>query len=251
MVTDKTGAAGPRRLRLGMLTPSSNTVLEPVTAAMLMDIPEASVHFSRFRVTEIALSRESVAQFDRAEITRAAELLADAKVNVIGWNGTSAGWLGFAADEELCSRISEATGIPACTSVLALNEIFRRMRVKRFGLVSPYTHDVQKRIAANYRAAGFECVAERHLGIRDNYAFSEVGADELCAMIRSVARAGPEAITVFCTNLRAAPLIDALERELDIPIYDSIATVVWKSLQLAGADVTRVRGWGRLFKEVS
>jgi maleate isomerase len=233
-----------------MLTPSSNTVLEPITAAMLAGIPEASVHFSRFRVTRIALSKESMAQFDRAEITRAAGLLADARVNVIGWNGTSAGWLGFAADEELCSQITQATGIAACTSVLALNEIFRRTGVKRFGLVSPYTYDVQERIVANYRAAGFECVAERHLSIQDNYAFSEVGAEELCAMIRSVAEVGPEAITVLCTNLRAAPLIDALERELGIPIYDSVAAVVWKSLRLVGTDARRVHGWGRLFQEV-
>ncbi|HEU0203841.1 MAG TPA: Asp/Glu/hydantoin racemase, partial [Burkholderiaceae bacterium] len=116
-----------RRL-LGMLTPSSNTVLEPVTAAMLAAIPEASAHFSRFRVTEIGLSSNALAQFDDTEILRAAELLAHARVDVIGWNGTSAGWLGFDADERLCRRIAEATGIPACTSVLALNEILRRMQ---------------------------------------------------------------------------------------------------------------------------
>ena len=45
-----------KRILLGMLTPSSNTVLEPVTQAMLAGLPEVSVHFSRFRVTEIALS---------------------------------------------------------------------------------------------------------------------------------------------------------------------------------------------------
>ena len=55
-----------RPVRLGMLTPSSNTVLEPVTTAMLAGLPEVSVHFSRFRVTEIALSADSLAQFDDA-----------------------------------------------------------------------------------------------------------------------------------------------------------------------------------------
>ena len=41
--------------------------------------------------------------------------------------------------------------------------------------------------------------------------------------------------------------MQALEAETGIPIHDSIATVVWKSLQLAGADPRRVKGWGRLF----
>ena len=193
------------RVLLGMLTPSSNTVLEPVTAAMLSGLPEVSAHFGRFRVTEIALSERALGQFDDGEILRAAELLSHAKLDCIGWNGTSSGWLGFDADQRLCQRITEATGIPACTSVLALNEIFRANGVTRFGLVSPYLDDVQQKIVANYARSGFECAAERHLGLRDNYSFSEVSADQLRAMAREVARAKPQAITIFCTNLRGAP----------------------------------------------
>ena len=239
------------RLLLGMLTPSSNTVLEPVTAAMLAGVPEASAHFGRFRVTEIALSGDALAQFDDAEILRAAELLSHAKVQVIGWNGTSSGWLGFESDERLCQKITTAVGVPACTSVLALNEVLRATGVRRFGLVTPYRDDVQARIIANYAAAGFGCVAERHLGWQDNWSFSTVTAAQLCTMIREVAKAGPDAITTFCTGLRAAPLVEELERELGIPIYDTIATVTWKSLRLLGADTRRIKGWGRLFRDIS
>src|ERR1700759_886663 len=85
-------------IRLGMLTPSSNTALEPITSAMLAGLPGVSAHFSRFKVTEIALSDQALAQFDTDNILRAAELLAHAKVDVIGWNGTSSGWLGFDTD---------------------------------------------------------------------------------------------------------------------------------------------------------
>lgn len=239
----------PRTL-LGMLTPSSNTTLEPVTTAMLADIPEASAHFGRFRVTEIALSNQALAQFDDSEILRAAELLSHAKVGSIAWNGTSSGWLGFDADERLCRRITEATGIPACTSVLALNEIFDLTGVRRFGLVTPYLDEVQAAIIENYAASGLECVSERHLRKQDNFSFSEVGAQELRAMVHEVAKDKPQAITIFCTNLRGAPLVEELEREVGIPIYDTISTVVWKSLQQAGADPSRIRGWGSLFRDV-
>ncbi len=54
---------------------------------------------------------------------------------------------------------------------------------------------------------------------------------------------------MICTNLNAAGLVDDLEQEVGIPIYDSIATVVWKSLILAGVDPSRVTGWGTLFRE--
>ena len=40
-----------RRVRLGMLTPSSNTVFEPICAQMLAQAPWITAHFKRFRVT--------------------------------------------------------------------------------------------------------------------------------------------------------------------------------------------------------
>jgi maleate isomerase len=235
------------KIRLGMLTPSSNTALEPVTTAMLAGLPAVSVHFSRFRVTEIALTADALAQFDDRPILAAAELLAHAKVNVIAWNGTSSGWLGFDADQRLRERIEAATGIRATTSMLALNEILATTGVKRFGLVTPYIEPVQQRIVANYTALGITCVAERHLGIQDNFAFSEISAETLTEMVRAVAADKPDAIGVICTNLRAAPLVPALERETGIPIYDTIATAVWKSLKLAGIDPALVTDWGRVF----
>jgi maleate isomerase len=237
------------RLRLGMLTPSSNTVLEPVSTAMVAELPSVSVHFGRFKVTEIALSEQALKQFDDTEILRAAELLADAKVDVIAWNGTSASWLGFDRDERLCQRITAATGIAACTSVLAFREIFERTGVKRIGLVTPYTDDVQAKIVTNWKSAEIICSAERHTGLRDNFSFAEVSEHTISEMIRSVEREGCEAVAIVCTNMRGAPLAQALEAKLGIPIYDSIATAVWKSLLLIGADPRQINGWGGLFQD--
>lgn len=235
-----------RRVRLGMLTPSSNTVLEPVTTEMLRGLPEVSAHFARFRVTEISLRDQALGQFDLAPVLEAAGLLADAKVDVIAWNGTSSGWLGFETDERLCAAITAATGIAATTSVLALNEVMRRTGVARFGLVTPYLHEVQARIVANYAASGWACAAERHLNDPGNFSFAEVTEAQIEAMVREVAAAGPDCITTFCTNLRAAPLVAALEAETGIPVYDTITVVVWKSLLLAGVDPGLVAGWGRV-----
>jgi maleate cis-trans isomerase len=47
-------------IRLGMLTPSSNTVLETATVAMIADLSNVSAHFSRFRVTQIGLQTASL-----------------------------------------------------------------------------------------------------------------------------------------------------------------------------------------------
>ncbi|MGH6815275.1 MAG: maleate cis-trans isomerase family protein [Hyphomicrobiaceae bacterium] len=234
-----------------MLTPSSNTVLEPVTTAMLAGIDRITVHFSRFKVTEIALSDRALGQFDDAPILRAAELLGDAKVDTIAWNGTSASWLGFERDEHLVARIRSATGIAACTCVLAFREIFQRTGTKRIGLVTPYTGDVQDKIEANWIAAGFFCSAERHLGIRDNFAFAGVAQTEIEDMIRAVVREGAEAAAIVCTNLKGAAVAARLETELDVPIYDSVAVTLWKSLKTAGVSPAVVQGWGRLFTDLA
>ena len=237
------------RTFLGMLTPSSNTILEPVTTAMLAGLPEVTAHFSRFKVTEIALSGPALAQFDDSEILRAAELLAHAKVDVIAWNGTSSGWLGFERDVRLCERITAATGIPACTAMLALNEILERTRAKRVGFVTPYLNDVQARINANYENAGFRVVAERHLGIQDNFSFSTVTDTQMRAMVRDVAAERPDAIAIICTNMRGAPLAEELEAAHGIPVYDTVSTTVWKSLKIAGVETSRVKGWGTIFSK--
>ena len=238
------------KIRLGMLTPSSNTVLEPMTSAMISGLSEVSVHFARFPVTEISLTDQALAQFDNEKILRAASLLADARVDVIGWNGTSSGWLGFDADEQLCRDITGATGIPSTTSVLALNEILTLRNQKDFALVTPYIDNVQRRIIEVYSRSGFRCVGECHLGLQLNFSFSEVPENEVQRAVREVAAARPQAITTFCTNLRAAHLAAGLEHEVGIPVYDTISTVVWKSLSLAGVAPSRIEGWGSVFSGV-
>src|ERR1700748_2841513 len=179
--------------RLGMLTPSSNTALEPVTYAMLAVVEGVTVHFSRFRVTEIALSESAKAQFDHSEILRAAELLAHAKVDVIAWNGTSASWLGFDRDERLCERITASTGIQGRTTVLAYRDLFRGVGSQRIGLVTPYRKDVQDKIIANWGSEGLHCVAERHLSLQDNFSFAEVPEAEVARLIEEVVHAGCDA----------------------------------------------------------
>ncbi|MGO4763300.1 aspartate/glutamate racemase family protein [Cupriavidus sp. 2KB_3] len=239
-----------KQIRLGMLTPSSNTALEPITSAMVSGLPNVSAHFSRFTVTEISLRDQALGQFDLEKILAAARLLADARVDVIAWNGTSSGWLGFDRDQALCKQITEATGIPATTSVLALNEILEKTGARRFGLATPYLADVQQRIIANYQRSGFDCTAERHLELHVNYSFAEVQEDTIRAMVRELAKENVQAISTFCTNLHAAHLAEELEAETGIPLYDTISTVVWKSLRLAGVDTRALKGWGRLFREV-
>ena len=235
------------RILLGMLTPSSNTTLEPVSARMLAGLPEVSVHAGRFRVTQIALGADALGQFDMDPMLAAADLLADAHCQAICWNGTSAGWLGFDRDASLCRAIEERTGIRASSSVLAMVEAMHLAGVRRFGLVSPYTDDVQQAIVTNFARAGFECVAERHAGISVNFDFSTIEPAVIDRMLDDVAQASPQAVMVLCTNMDGAALAADFEQRSGALLLDSVATAAWGALRAAGVDARRVRGWGRLF----
>lgn len=233
--------------RIGMITPSSNTVVEPMAAAILHDVHAVSLHASRLKVTDISLEDAAAKQFELDAYLSAAALLADARVDVIGWNGTSASWRGFEHDQDLCETIAATFGVASTTAVLAINELLAVLAARRIALVTPYVDEVQERIKRTYQDAGYACVDERHFGERVNYAFAEVPEDVIAEAVRAVARSGPEAIVIMCTNLRSAHLAASLESELDVPILDSVSAFVWKAVRLCGVDTAQIRGWGRLF----
>jgi maleate isomerase len=244
--TGRTGAVPA--IRLGMLTPSSNTALEPLTQALLAPMADrVSAHFARFRVTQIGLDATSNQQFQQAPILAAADLLADARPAAIAWNGTSASWLGFDRDDALCAEIAARTGVPATSAIVSLNRLIAAMGVRRLGLVTPYTPDVQARIVANYAAVGVEIPAEVHAGLTENFAFAEIDEGRVAAMCREAAAPGVDAVAVVCTNMRGPLVAPALERELGVPILDSIAVTLWGSLKAAGAPTAPLAGFGRLF----
>jgi maleate isomerase len=238
-------------IRLGILTPSSNTSLEPLTQAIISQLPNVSVHFSRFTVVKISLDDDGLGQFQTEKIVEAATLLADANVDMIGWSGTSSGWLGFQADKMLCEAITAATGIPATTSVLALNRAARGLGIKELGLVTPYTDDVQSAIIKTYATIGVDCSKEKHLGLSKNSAFAEVTESLLDEMVASVAARDVKAISTFCTNLYAAQRASFWEDKYDIVVLDTVVTVIWDMLRHCGVDTTTIKGWGRLLSSTS
>lgn len=236
--------------RLGMLTPSSNTVLEPYVGAILHQLlPAVTAHFQRFTVRSIGLDDAAMNQFADDTIVAAAEVLNDARMDVIAWAGTSGSWRGFDLDEALCRAITDRTGVAATTSVQAINEILARTRPERIGLVTPYLADVQERILGNYATAGHRIHSERHLEDPGNFSFAEYPDDVVAGLIREVVADGADAVVVLCTNFRGARCTPVLEQETGVPIYDSVSATVWKCLTMTGHPPAAIRGWGRLFDD--
>lgn len=239
----------PDRRLIAMLTPSSNTVLEPYTSLLAQPLfPDVTVHYGRFRVTRIALDQDSDSQFALEPILQAADHLADAKPDIIAWNGTSASWLGFEKDERLCASIEERTGIRATSSILSLNKLLKELDVRTLGIVTPYTQDVQQRIIANYANAGIRTVAERHSDLSDNFSFSEVSESAIEGMCIEVAKSKPDAIVIVCTNMRGPLVAPRLEEKLGIPVLDSVSFTLWGCLRELEIPMSPLAEYGSMFR---
>lgn len=237
-----------RRKRIGMITPSSNTTVEPLTARLLASLHDlVTVHFTRIRVTEISLERSSLDQFSEDTLLDAARLLADAHVDVIAWNGTSGSWRGVGGDRTLVRKIEADTGVPATTSTLDLLEACRHLGVSRCGLATPYLEEVHERIRGAYAAEGLAIVSSAYLGISVNHEFAEVPLPRIEALLRAVAVPEAQGIVVACTNFPAVSVIPNVERESGRPVVDSLAATAWRTLRLVGIH-RQVAGVGRLLE---
>lgn len=235
--------------KIGMLTPSSNTVLEPICSSMVHGLEDkVTMHYSRLAVKTISLDEDGLSQFDIDPFLRASELLADADVDAIAWNGTSGGWFGLESDRKICDRITKETGIPATTSMLAMIEAFERNNVETVHTITPYISDINDLIKKQYKKLGYKVINSKGLEQTINRSFSLVTENQIDKMCREVSIDKADAITILCTNLKSAYQIEQLERDYGITVYDSIALTVWKTLQMVGINPSIIEGWGKIFK---
>jgi maleate isomerase len=233
---------------IGVIAPSGNLVVERVTQALLREVPEVSAHVSRIRVTG---DRDPFPDsYDLEGMLTAARLLSHARPELILWNGSKGGTIGFAHDRELVARIEAETCVPATTSSLALVEALGLAGPLRLALVTPYAPAYQARMRATLAREGLDCVAESHLGLTDNLSYAGVEAARIRAQIREVAAhpARPQAVLTWGTNYPGAAAAAAAEAETGLLVLDATALPLWQALRRLGIPTAPLAPrWGRAF----
>jgi len=101
--------------------------------------------FRTIRVTRLRSADKRAGSFDDTEISAADGISCAREAERNRLDGTSSGGLA-STRREAVSAIEQTTGIPECTSVLALNDL-RPSPASTFGLVTPYLDDVQDRLS--------------------------------------------------------------------------------------------------------
>jgi maleate isomerase len=231
---------------IGTIVPSSNTIVERITHAILAGRTDVSAHFARipFAGNKVHLSHEH----DIDAMFQAARTLADARMDVIYWNGSKAAGIAFDLDRNLCRKISEAVGVPATTSVLALDAVLKRNGVQKIAIATPFLGEYQAKLKATLANEGYEVVADEKLDIADNFEISLIPERIIAGQVQRLAKSRPSSILIICTNYNGAPIAAEMERETGIPVYDSVSVGLWHALRLAGIDTSSLATrWGSLF----
>ena len=232
-----------KKTRIAMLTPSSNSVVEPWCYKIIGSLDNTSIHFGRIEVLWIDDETASLSQFHDETMLKGFDLLSHVRPAVIGWNGTSASWLGLDRDRALVAEITKRTGCRAVTSTLSIIEALRALRITNIGLVTPYVGSIQKKIIKNFKLENFECVSERHFDMTDNFSFGEVSEAAIEDAAEEVIAEGAEAVIILCTNLAGAGISGLIEERTGVPVLDSVVLTLWGAFRSIGRNTSSLVDW--------
>lgn len=232
-----------RPLRLGVILPSVNTVVEPWFSRTLPT--DINLHAARMLIPP-TLSPESIIEMDRSEGTLAVRQMASCRPAVIGYCCTASSVVqGQAYDAHLRQEIERETGAKATTATHAILSALSALKARRIVIVSPYTDDIDAMEHHFFADAGLDVVGSANLSITDTFHLAEPGKAQIVTLARHGWRPEADALIITCLNLHSHFAVGQLERELGKPVISSTTSMLWHMLRLAGR-ADQVEGYGRL-----
>ena len=215
--------SGP--VRVGLLVPSSNTVMETDFHRRL-PADRFTVHTGRMFLEETTPEAES--EMLDHHVMPAARDVATARPYVLVFGCTSAGALrGNDADGELCDRMAAGTGVEVISTIQSVRAALARRGARRIGVITPYVEGLNEKIRESIEADGIEVAAIDGLGITENFAIARVEPDEIVAFARRTLESQSiDVVFASCTNLRAIDAIAGLEEAMGVPAVTSNQAVL-------------------------
>lgn len=212
--------AGGGWQRVGLLIPSSNTVME---VDFYRQLPSSvTVHTARMFMEDTTAEGEN-RMLDEYTMP-AAVALGTARPDVVVFGCTSAGALrGNHYDTELCARIAEVTQSRAISVIRSVREAITRRGAQRIGIVTPYVDELNDKIRASVEERGdVEVVDIVGLGIDENFTIAEVEPPAIVDFAVEHFRSRPiDLLFASCTNFRAVDALPALSAAFDVPVITS------------------------------
>ncbi len=213
------------RLRIGVLVPSSNTVMENDLHKALPK-SQYTVHTARMHLVETtsAAERKMIEEF----APTAAEQLGTLYPHLLVFGCTSAGSLGGPSyDREICQRLGEFAGCPGIGVISSVAEALNRRGLRRLAVLTPYVEELTDSVGQSLKGQGFEIMAAHGMGIDVNFELAQPSPAEIVAFAKeSLNEVEADGVFVSCTNFRAFEALPLLEEELSLPVVTSNSAVL-------------------------
>lgn len=234
------------RARIGVITPTVNTIAEPEFQKMAPD--GVTFHFARMPIHRHPSADNYHELFEDLDLHAGA--LRDCGLDAITYNCT----VGSMAcpSHILLPYLSKAGGAEPVVTAAAVVTALTTLGVERISLATPYPETVNEHEKEYFEARGFEVVAMAGMEFPssevEGRAFARVSPEEIYRHAKSVDRNDSHAIFISCANFASAGIVEALEDELGKPVITTNTATCWASLRAAKIE-DKIRGFGRLLRE--
>lgn len=229
-------------MRVGIVLPSVNTVVEPWLPFAL---PSAfSLHLTRMLMPD-KLTPESVVEMDRTDGQRALLQISSCRpVSIIYACIASSVVQGVQYDRSLVAEMRHQTGIACETAAGAMVAALRDLGISKVSVVSPYAKNIDAAEHAFLEASGISIVGTSNFGISNAFDLAKPTPKEIENAAVGIS-GNADGILLSCMNMRSHLVAEDLERRLNKPVVSATMAMAWALMRLAGWR-EEIAGFGRL-----
>lgn len=180
------------------------------------------------------------------EVEQHAQLLADAKVDVITFNCTAVSLM--VGPEKINDRIEAETGIKSITTIEAVLDALEKSGARRLGLFTPYLDEVvfeEKRFLNSF---GYEIVSEAHIPCLDPVAQGSIPPGRWANIVKDADLSNCDALLFSCSGIQISPVLSEIEKMSGRTVISSNSALLRSVLGRLDLGVN-IKGYGRLLEE--
>ncbi|MGX5828882.1 ectoine utilization protein EutA [Mesorhizobium sp. 43Arga] len=226
----------PLDKRVGLIILATDHTTEPDFRCMVAS-ERIGVYAARIPYAN-PTTPENLRKMQPALTAGAALILPDERLDAICYSCTSASVV--IGDAEIEAAIQAAkSSVPVVTPPMAGVRGLTAFGVRRISILTPYTVETSRPMAAYFAARGFEIASFTCLGFEDDREMARIPPAALVDLARQVTHPQADALFVSCTALRGALAVTGMEEAIGRPVVTSNQATAWNCLRLCGDETPR------------
>jgi maleate cis-trans isomerase len=154
-------------------------------------------------------------------------------------------------EEEIVKLITDATGLPASTSIRSAIRALAHLGIKNVALLSPYPQELHQSAITFLKASGFNVVGEH----TEDVVFKrlqDVPPASITAAAKRLVDRTPSADGIYlpCNQWVGTDAVPLIEKETGLPVVAGAHADYWEAFRSLGIN-DRIEGHGRLMASLS